>query len=149
MRPTRQRARLAPEQARAAFLSWARTWRPDLVDALELEMSHRRLGDIDDATGEWSPELSGVFDTLSSWADQFSAGASKVLQTVYEQKMLKAQLERARKGLPPMTTAQAQQVARQGTPAPTGRAINWPLWVGVGGLGLAALFMFAPRARGR
>lgn len=96
-----------------AFAKWLKKWRPSLYAAAMSATSSPSLGAIDDDTGEWSP----LGAAISDWVDSLKSIADRLLPTVYEKKVLEAQLQRVRQGLPPAPTAAVQHQAAIATRA--------------------------------
>jgi len=88
--------RLSQGQARVEFLRWLKNYDPSLYDKV-----------LDGAGGlgkDAAPPSSGGF--WSGIADTFNKIAPTVTQSIAQAKIFRAQMKRAKKGLPPLNTAE-------------------------------------------
>lgn len=110
------------------YAKWLRQWNPQMYAEVVSEVS--------------SQGVSGLFDDFMSTV---TAVGEKILPTYYQQQILKAQLDRARKGLPPAPTAQlapaaaaAAQAAGQPVPSSSGMTTMLAI-AAAAGIGIFAL----------
>jgi hypothetical protein len=130
--------RVGKEKGKVYFLGWLKQWKPDVYVAISRDypemmdsaLTSHAASDLgyNDETMEYDlmeddPGL-GDLSALTDWVDKISSVSSKLLNTYYERKMLKIQLDRARQGLVPAPTAQVQQTAQQQVAVETGVPVS-------------------------
>ena len=120
---------LPPEQAQAAFMGWLRGWRPDIAERVTgtpASVSQSApAGRVSDDTGKWTfgdvtpleglgeIDWSAIGDKIMSVASTVTSVGAKLADLRAQREMIKAQLDRARNGLAPLPTAQAEQQAQR------------------------------------
>lgn len=168
--------RLEPEQAQVAFMTWLRGWRPEFYKKLLEENpaavvapggdgvpgQRRPEWGVSQNTGEWLHAESGIAGlgqtevgaSIADWISGIANVATSVMKYQLDRDTLKVQLERARAGMAPAPTAQAQDYARRQDMANRGQPPSGGMFAGMmvplavaGGLGIGAWFLFARRRR--
>lgn len=124
-------------QAKADFLNWLKMYRPDIYQ--QAMVSTSQLG------GAWD-WIGKAFDKAGEWTKKISDTAIKVGGAYVQGKsaldLVKANIARAKSGLPPAQTLEEAGYPYGGIPEP---GYGIPQWAIYAGLGLVAILILKRR----